>query len=244
MKTSNTFIISILIIFLFSCKKQTEIEINQEPIIQNEVENQDINPLSYTITKIESYENDYKAQLKIYAFINSDSISEDDIRNTLKVILSNSSTEGQFKNYLAPTNIGVYLYTSEEKSKLMDSDWIGMLMKLPNKTEPNITINEMKLNSLVNLQDGEKTNDEIMLEKLEQYFKERNTDLCSLYEKLNQLELESIKQADKKYPDFGDENLNYSTKWYENEKSKVFNKNKINDSLTTYILVFGSNYCK
>lgn len=244
MKTPNTLIISILIMFLISCKKQAEISINQEPIIQNEVENQDNNSLSYTITKIESYENDYKAQLKVYAFINSDSISDNKIRNTLKVILSNSRSEGEFKNYLAPTNIGVYLYTSEEKSKLMDSDWIAMLMKVQSETEPSITINEMKLKGLTNLQDNEKTNDEIMLEKLEQYFKERNTDLCSLYKKLNQLESESIKQADKKYPDFGDDNLNYSTKWYENEKSKFFSKNKINDSLTTYILVFGSTYCK
>jgi hypothetical protein len=140
--------------------------------------------------------------------------------------------------------IAVYLYTSKDKANNMQEAWIGMLSKTPLDSEPRISIDDMKLTALSGQNDTAKSEDEKKYEELTAYFKKRNTDLCTVYKTLYDLEGESIKQADIKYPNFGTEHAAYSTKWYKAEKGKVFKKYKIHDSLSTYITVFGMNYCK
>lgn len=201
-------------------------------------------PLPYEIVKTEPYETNRKAQVKGYAYLKSDDVTRDNLQATLNDIYSSLKSYNNFENFSAPTVIAVYLYTSKDKANNMQEAWIGMLSKTPSDNEPRISIDDMKLTALSGQNDDAKSEDEKKYEELSTYFKKRNTDLCTIYKTLYDLEGESIKQADIKYPNFGTEHAAYSTKWYKAEKAKVFKKYKIHDSLSTYITVFGMNYCK
>ncbi len=243
-KRFTIFTIAISMTFFFSCNNgdTNKVSTVETPVA---IETKTIsNPLPYEILVTEPYETSGKAQVKSYAYLKSDTVSNDNLRATLNEIYSTMKSYNNFKNFSAPTVIAIYLYTSKDKAKNMQEAWIGMLSKTPSDNEPRISIDEMKLSALAGTQDKTKSDDEKKLEELKTYFKKRNTDLCYVYKTLYDLEGESIKQADKKYPDFGIEHSNYSSKWYKIEKAKIFKKYKIDDSLSTYITVFGMNYCK
>ncbi len=162
----------------------------------------------------------------------------------MKDIYSTLASYNNFKNFSAPTVIAVYLYTSKDKANNMQEAWIGMLSKTPSDSEPRISVDDMKLTALAGQNDNAKSEDEKKLDELNAYFKKRKTDLCTIYKIFYNLEGESIKQADIRYPDFGIEHSKYSSQWYKAEKAKVFKKYKIDDSISTDITVFGMSYCK
>jgi hypothetical protein len=203
-----------------------------------------VKPLSYEIVKTEPYETGSKAQVKAYAYFRSDTVTKDNLEATLNDIYSTLKSYNNFKSFSFPTVIAVYLYTSKDKANNMQEAWIGMLSKTPSDIEPRLSIDDMKLTALSGQNDNAKSKNEKKYEELSAYFKKRNTDLCTIYKTLYDLEGESIKQADIKYPDFGTEHAAYSTKWYKAEKAKVFKKYKIQDSLSARITVFGMSYCK
>jgi hypothetical protein len=119
-----------------------------------------------------------------------------------------------------------------------------MLSKTTSDNQPRISFNDWQLKALKGLTDNEKSDDEKKYDDLNDYFKKRNTDLCFIYKTLYDLEGTAIEQADKKYPNFGTEHLEYQSKLYKQERKKLFNNFNINDSLSTSITVFGMTYCK
>lgn len=203
-----------------------------------------IHTLPYKVLNVEPYETGKKAQVKAFAYLESDTATKENLEATLLEIYSSLKSYNDFRNFNAPTVIAVYLYTSKEKANNMKESWIAMLSKTPAADEPQISIDNMKHEALLNLKDSVRSEDELKFGAMDSILRQRNTDLCTIYRTLYELEGEGIKQADKKYPDFGEEHARYSTTWYRNEKAKVFKKYKIHDSLSTYITILGISYCK
>lgn len=200
--------------------------------------------LPYEIVITEPYEVSGKAQVKSLVALKTDNVSEETLTATLNEIYDSLKGYNQFKSHSSPTVIAVYLYTSKDNAKNMQASWIAMLTKTPSDSEPRISINEMKLTAVSGQNDDTKSADEKKLDELKKYFSKRNTDLCTLYKTLYDVELSCIKKADRKYPDFGIVHSDYSSKLYKQEKNKLFKKFNIHDSLSAYISVFGMNYCK
>lgn len=198
----------------------------------------------YEILKIEPFESTSKSQVKCTAYLTTDSISKGVLTESLLKIYSELKNYHGFKNYSAPTVIGIYLYTSKEMASTMEASWIAMLAKTLSDNQPRISFDDQKIEALKSHTDREKSPDEVMLEKLNEYFKKRNTDLCSLYKNLYDIEGATIKEADAKYPDYGIEHSNYQSKLYNIEQKKLFKKYKITDTLSSYITAFGMRYCK
>jgi len=199
---------------------------------------------AYKILKTEPYETSGKAQVKCYAYLTTDTITKAKLEGTINKIYSGIENYSNFKNFSAPTVIAIYLYTSEDKATNMTESWIAMLSKSPSDSKPRISFDDMKLSAFENGKSKEKSADDIMYEKMNKSFKKHNTDLCSIYKILYDLEGQTIKQADEKYPNFGVEHSDYQTKLYKQERKKLFKKYSINDTLSSYITVFGMSYCK
>ena len=198
----------------------------------------------YKILRTEPYESSGKAQVKCYAYLATDRIIKDELTETLTKIYFGLRSYNNFKNFSAPTVIAIYLFTSEDKATNMTDSWIAMLSKSPSDNVPRISFDEMKMAAHEGSKGKEKSSDEKMLEELNVYFKKRNTDLCSIYKELYDLEGETIKQADNRYPNFGVEHSTYQSKLYKQEQKKLLKKYNINDTLTSYIFIFAMGYCK
>jgi hypothetical protein len=150
-----------------------------------------------------------------------------------------------FKNFNAPTVFGIYMFTSEETLNSDKSSWICMLSKGPSDSEPKISFNDFKLKSLQGLNDNRKSEDEIALDDLNKYLKERGLELCSFYKQLGDMELECIHKADAKYPNYDyPEHGDYSDKLMKEERIKLMSKYDLVDSIFGRVAVFGMSYCK
>lgn len=226
---------------LISCgnNKQEQSNLADIPIKSTISEN-----VNYQILKIEPFESDAKSQVKCIAYLTTDTISREILTESLLKIYSELKNYNGFKNYSAPSVIGIYLYTSKEMASNMEASWIAMLVKAPNDNQPKISFDDQKIEALKSHTSHEKSPDEVMLEKLNEYFKKKNTDLCSLYKTLYDIEGATIKEADAKYPNYGAEHSQYQSKLYLQQQKQLFKKFGINDTLSTYITVFGMRYCK
>ncbi len=198
----------------------------------------------YKILRTEPYETSNKAQVKCYAYLTTDTISNDKLSATLTKIYNELQSYNDFKNFSSPTVIAIYLFTSQDKATNMTDSWIAMLSKSPSDNQPRISFNELQVKALEGSKNNEKSADEKKYDELIEYLKKRNTDLCFIYKTLYDLEGTTIKQADVKYPNFGVEHSDYQSKLYRQEKKKLFSKYSINDTLSSYITVFGMSYCK
>lgn len=199
---------------------------------------------AYKILKTEPFESSYKAQVICYAYLTTDTISKSKLEGTLNKIYLSLRKYKNFNNYSSPTSISVYLYTSREKAINLQESWIAMLSKSPSENQPIISFDDFKLTAHESNERNRKSADDLLFEKMNRLFKKQNTDICTIYKILYDIEGQTIKQADKKYPDFGVEHLEYQEKLYKQESKNLLNKYAINDSLLPYINVFGSKYCK
>lgn len=234
-KTIRHLIFFALFAGLFSCgdsKKSDNQVVTQAPFAP------------YKILRTEPYETNGKAQIKCYAYLTTDTITTDKLSATLTKIYDGVKNYSDFKSHSSPTVVAVYLFTSADKATDMPEAWIAMLSKTPSENEPRITFDDFEVKAMVGATDNQKDKDEIKYEQISEYLKQHNTDLCFIYKTLYDLEGQTIKQADIKYPDFGKEHSEYQGKLYAEEKKKLFKKYNINDSVTTTITVFGMTYCK
>lgn len=85
--------------------------------------------------------------------------------------------------------------------------------------------------------------DKQMLLYMGNLFYKRNTDLCKVFNDLRNIEDMSIRQADLKYPDFGEKHGDYQSKLYNQEYKKLLKTLKIHDSLIYHINAYGVRYC-
>lgn len=198
----------------------------------------------YKILRTEPYETSGKAQITCYAYLITDTITEDKLSATLIRIYDGVKNYSDFKSHSSPTVVAVYLFTSVDKATDMPGAWIAMLSKSPSNSEPRISFDDGKVKAMIGAADNQKDEDEIMYEQISEYLKQRNTDLCFIHKTLYDIEGQSIKQADTKYPDFGIQHSEYQDKLYAEERKKLFKKYGIHDSISTAITIFGVAYCK
>lgn len=198
-----------------------------------------VNELSkkYKILKIQPSETSSKAQVTCYAYLTTDSISEDLLSSILTKIYDELKYYTGFSRPTIPNVIAVYLYTSKYKAEEMSGSWIAMLSKTPSDTQPKITYDNIQISPT-----SEKEEKEYL--ELSNYLKERGTDLCFIYTSLYEIEGKTIKEADAKYPNYGSEHLEYQKKRYAQEKSKLFKKYRIDEKKSSNIIMFGMKHCK
>ena len=198
---------------------------------------------NYEIIKEEKNETSGKAELIEYVVYNDTIYNEDVLKNIVLEVYEKNKDKDLFDNFDAPTVVNIYLYTSAESAN-EKSEWICMLSKSPLSPELDIRFNNLKTNSLSGLNNGEKDSSEIDYEKLQEYLKERDLELCSFYKQLGEMELESTHKADAKYPEFGKEHDKYVENIREEERKKLIQKHNLNDSIFTQVSVYGMSYCK
>lgn len=197
----------------------------------------------YKIIDEKISENAQSSKIIEYVVLNdNNTISKDVIKNVLLDVLVNNIGRDEFIYHNAPTVIAVYLFTSEKIAK-NKSAWIGMAVKNPSSAFPSIRYNERKIKSIQGLSDGVKSEDEIALEKLQKYLKERGLELCSFNKKLESIELKSIHKADVKYPNFGKKHMDYYSMLIKKAYSKLKKKYDLDKSTLIKVMVFSSGYC-
>lgn len=236
-----------LLLVISNCKNDTKIDksvstsINPSPG-DPQVINEKLLP--YKIQNKEKSEMGSKAQLKIYAYLTTEPTTKEELENTINKIYIENKNESGYKNFISPTVMAIYLFTSENKIKEMPDQWIAMLSKGPNDIQPHISIDDLKLKSQSGLTDNNKSEDEIEMERLTKYLKQRGLELCTFYKRLGDMELDCIHKADKKYPDFGIKHSDYSEKLMEEERMKLKRKYNLSDDTFISVSVFGGSYCK
>lgn len=197
----------------------------------------------YEVISEEKMETSYKAQLIEYVWYKDTVYTEDALRNAILEIYNINKDKNVFDSHDRPIVIATYLFTS--KAAMKDkSEWIAMMIKGPNDTEPNVSFNRFKVTALNNLKDDVKSQDEIELEKLTAYLNKRGLDLCSLADLLKKLELDNIHKADAKYPDFGTKHMemveSLDLKAYKALRAKY----NMNEDMLGKVSIFAMSYCK
>jgi hypothetical protein len=203
------------------------------------------NTSQYTIFHVEPLEVHNKAQVLVYAHLTrKDLETVAHLENTLLEIYEQYKATTGFKKFERPTVVGVYLYTSEKLGRQNKAAWIGMLMKGPSDTDPKIRIDELKFRSQASLEANEGTRDEIELEELNKALFERGLELCSFSKRLGEIELDCIRKADKKYPDYGLQHQSYVNDLQEVAMKEICLVHDLNDEMLNKVHVFSMAYCK
>lgn len=184
-----------------------------------------------------------KAQLLEYAVYTDTLYTEEALNSTLMDIYNRNRSKDVFDSHNRATVIGVYLFTSK-KTYEDKSNWIAMLIKGPNDSEPYISYNCFKVKALREQRDQIKSKDEIELEKLNRYLGKRGLELCSFSAKLLKMEQDHIDEADASYPDFGPEHLAMVDRLDEEVYRALKKKYKLTDDMLTEVHVFAMSYCK
>lgn len=89
-----------------------------------------------------------------------------------------------------------------------------------------------------------KSADEIEFDRLNEFVIERGINICYLNNMLANIELQTIHEADVKYPDFGIKHVEYQNALYKKRKTEIFKRYNIPDSLTIKIHVYADKFCK
>ena len=198
---------------------------------------------NYEIVSEEKLEMSYKAQLIEYVLYKDTVYTEDALRNTILEIYNLNKGKDVFDTHDKPTVIAVYLFTSKEAMK-DKAEWIAMLMKGPNNTEPSVSFNRFKVTALNDLKDNVKSQDEIELDKLNAYLIKRGLDLCTLADQLKKLELDNIHKADAEYPDFGREHMEMVERLDLKAYKSLRKKYNMNEDMLGKVSIFAMSYCK
>jgi hypothetical protein len=199
---------------------------------------------NYEVLREEKTETNNKAQITTFAIYNDTTYTESIMKKVMLDIYDKTKNKNIFENHAAPTVVGAYVYTSKKMAENDKGSWIAMFTKGPNDEEPKLFYQDIKINSLQGLNDKDTSSDEIALQNLNNYLGERKLILCDFYKQLSDIELECIRKADKKYPDFGEKHLAYSEKLIEDEQKKLILKHSLADSIFLQVSVFGFSYCK
>lgn len=211
--------------------------------IDAEVSKQPKSTIEYEVINEEKYETSYKAQLTEYAFYKDSIYTKEALKNVVMGIYNLNKDKNVFKAHNKATVLGVYLFTSKEAIK-DKADWIAMLVKSPNDTEPRVSFNDFKITALININDNVKSKDEIVLEKLKSYLKKRGLDLCTLSDMLKKMELDNIHKADAKYPDYGDKHMAMIDRLDAQSYSHLKKKYNLNEEMLSKVSIFAMSYCK
>lgn len=241
---SKLFLCVTSLLLFIQCTSNQPSTNNTSPTFITSKEDSNDSVAPYKILSIQPTETTGKAQIKCIAYLTSDTVTQITIEASLHKIYSGLQNYSNFKSHDSPTVIAIYFYSSKNNASNTPAMWLAMLTKNPSDIQPKTSFNDLQLNALISKNDTIKSPEEIQYDQLTEYFKKHNTDLCSIYKTLYDLEVSTIKQADDKYPDFGIKHGEYANKLYKQEKNKLFKKYNINDTLSSYITAFGISYCK
>lgn len=227
MKTLRFFYLAITLMLVIRCTHKNETRTDNYEIFNEEI-----------------IENSNKAQLIEYVVYKDTIYKQENLKKVLLEVYDKSKDKNVFKNFSTPNILVVYLYTSKNIAETDKSSWIAMLSFYKDNSEPKIIFNNLKVTSLQNLNNETIEADEIAYKELIDYLKKRNLELCSLNNQLENISIESIRKADDKFPNFGQEHYEYETKLKKDEVDKILKKHNLNDSILTSVFVFARAYCK
>ena len=212
----------------------------------------------FGIFREEPIETGYSAKITTYAFLKTDTITEERLIMTLNKIYDRLEKYDKFTNFSKPTAITIYMYESSESARKYPELWLAMLRKSQKDSMPIFSFDKTRMSVYDKSNDPtddvkteivKAIEDSIQLEnlkyeKITNYFIKRGITICFIYKKLYDLQGESIKKADVMFPDFGTSHSLYQEQIYKEERSKIFKKYNINDTLVDYIASYGYKNCR
>lgn len=110
------------------------------------------NLIQYTILNDTVSDTPLKTQVSMDLLMmkeDNEKITEQRIEDLLNYMFAKTMVRTGFQYSQHPTAVYIYLYTSEERAEAGMGQWLGMLDKGHSSDEPEISINERELNSLV-----------------------------------------------------------------------------------------------
>src|SRR5690625_2392245 len=99
----------------------------------------DINVPNYKVINEVKTETFNKSQLVEYVVYKNDNYEKDSLKAVLLDVYKNNKDKDVFENHSSATVLAVYLFTSKKMLENDKSAWIGMLMKSPSISEPDIS---------------------------------------------------------------------------------------------------------
>jgi hypothetical protein len=142
--------------------------------------------LKHTILKNEVHDVPIKTQVQLDVLISDTAITKEKVSDLLTFLYDKTSKRTGFKHHTNPTNIYIYAYTSKEKAESGMAQWVGMISKSYDDTQPKIDISETQLNSLT-------------LKPIEKFGLSEKVRL-EIWNKSIKIEDKAQKEADLKYP--------------------------------------------
>jgi len=185
----------------------------------------------------------YGPRLMEYALYNDSIYTKAALENVLNYIYAKAKSKKLLNYKQTAKIIGIYLFASEEAYESDRSSWVAMLVKAPKDDYPKITFS-MKQLALEGLDNIAKSVDEIELDRLNKILKSRGLEMCSFTRIIDKINTENITKADKKYPDFGLDHMEYVDKPDNALYNKMMRKYKLSDKDLSRIIFFALVYCK
>lgn len=177
-----TLIVAVFTFNLTSCTSEAPKEIESTPVVEAPTD-----LLQYSVHNEEITDTPAKTQVKLDVLIEGKDMDEQKIRDLMNYLFSTTSIRSGFKHHTQPTNIYIYVYTSKDKANAGMGQWIGMLSKNQSETEPSLSISDIQLRSL----------NEVDAEKWGLTSEQRH----EIWDKSIHIEDEANRQVDIKYPD-------------------------------------------
>jgi len=199
---------------------------------------------NYVVVNAEKKETATKAQMKVTAYLKQDLQDKAELNNMLKTIYEQYRHESGYSNFDEPTVVAVYLFETEKMLKSDPSSWIGMLIKGPNDNSPHLSLNDFKVVAALGLKDTVLSKDEIELGKMNKLLQSRNIDMCDLNRIVNAIELNSIRTADKRYPNYGNDHDEYADQLIAIGLKKLKKKYRLTEDDIDMVSALALVYCK
>lgn len=177
-----TLTIAVIFVNLTSCSNDAPPKSEAESTIEAQTD-----LLTHSIYNEEITDKPGKTQVKLDILVESTQADEKKVRDLLNYLFVTTSNRTGFQYHSRPTNIYIYAYTSVAKANAGMAQWIGMLSKNQGDTEARISINDIQL----------KTLNEVDVEKWGLNSKQRH----EIWDKSIHIEDEANRQLDIKYPD-------------------------------------------
>lgn len=160
---------------------------------------------SAEILKDESYETSGKAQVEYHVLVGEEHLSKETLTLLLQQFYEKATKVKGWKYHSAPTVIAIYMYTSKQHFESDLGNRIAQIVKIPSQSEPEYTFHEGQLRNIGKPQE-EKWG---ISEEQRRY----------IYGLIGQAEMRAIEEADKAFPDFGEDHLDMvetlTKKYYE-----------------------------
>jgi hypothetical protein len=104
--------------------------------------------LNHSILKEDIHDVPIKTQVQLDILITDTVITEQKVNDLLMHFYLKTKNRTGFDYHTNPTNIYIYAYTTKEKAESGMAQWIGMVSKSYDETQPQIEISEKQFKSL------------------------------------------------------------------------------------------------